>query len=142
MAASAAHLAMTQTPSIEAFQRSNHGPVLMRTAPHTPQVRAAWRFLHDDERGCQACPTHVASKPLGTPHEVLLMPQVVSNPVNAEHGTVPFNDPSQPLEYESDLFKGRALVLLRHLPSTPQAPFTGKRRQCYVVVQVGCTKLS
>lgn len=61
--------------------------------------------------------------------------QALRNALSARHRTVPINDPSHPVEYETDLFEGRALVLLRHLPSSPSAPFEGKRRTCFVAVQ-------
>jgi hypothetical protein len=56
--------------------------------------------------------------------------------MSSQHRTLPFNDPDCPFEYETELFKGRALVLLKNLPSSPEAAFEGKRRTCYVVVQV------
>jgi hypothetical protein len=59
---------------------------------------------------------------------------VVHDPLDPEHCTLPIND--RAFHYETDLFSGRALVMLRHLPNSPDGAFAGKRRTCFVAVQV------
>ena len=61
--------------------------------------------------------------------------KVLRYPAAAVHRTVDFNDLSSPLEFETDLFVGRALVLVRGLPSTPAGPFDGRKRRSWMIVQ-------
>ncbi|GBF95899.1 hypothetical protein Rsub_08490 [Raphidocelis subcapitata] len=92
----------------------------------------------------------VAASPLAAPPDpaafrldehghVLLRPAVhsqtvVRDPLDPQHCTLPIND--RAFHYETDLFSGRALVMLRHLPNSPEASaFAGKRRTCFVAVQ-------
>ena len=62
--------------------------------------------------------------------------QVITPLVSAEHRIVPFNDVSTAVEFETPLFSGTALLLLRNMPNTPKGVFEGKRRQMVWTVQV------
>ncbi len=50
--------------------------------------------------------------------------------------SLPFNDLATPVEFETELFKGRALVLFRGMPNTPPGVFEGKRRLMWMTIQV------
>jgi hypothetical protein len=56
---------------------------------------------------------------------------------SAHHNTVVFNDIKQPMAFDTPLFSGTALLLLRNMPTTPKGVFEGKRRQMVLTVQVG-----
>jgi hypothetical protein len=131
--------------AVPAGRGSAARPAAPRRAPlHARRTRPAparrpRRQAPAPSRAAPACALAPPAPAAPTPADPVPPPpkcQVLHNPLSSTHRTVPFNDPSCPLEYETDLFKGRVLVLLRHLPSTPAAPFEGKRRTCYVAVQV------
>eukprot|EP00877_Chromochloris_zofingiensis_P003244 jgi/Chrzof1/12920/Cz07g12110.t1 len=60
--------------------------------------------------------------------------QVVSQPLS-QYNTIPINDISQPVAFETELFKGKIKILLRGVPSTPMHLFEGKRRNAWVIIQ-------
>jgi hypothetical protein len=53
-----------------------------------------------------------------------------------ELGRLPVNSLTA-FEVETDVFVGRVTVMLRDLPSTPAKLFAGKKRQTWLVMQVG-----
>lgn len=62
--------------------------------------------------------------------------QVFTTWLSEQHGIVPFNDLNTPIVFETPLFRGTALLLLRNLPNTPHGVFEGKRRQMVLTLQV------
>jgi len=128
--------AIVGPPTPEAFIPDLHGPILVRAAPHVLKVGGMVQLWSRAARcwqrsGCMRWPHGPPPPPPPPPRK-----QILRNTLNPAHRTLPFNDPSAPIEYETELFKGRALVLLKNLPSTPGHAFEGKRRTCYVCVQV------
>eukprot|EP00891_Asterochloris_glomerata_P006939 jgi/Astpho2/6939/Aster-x1409 len=49
-------------------------------------------------------------------------------------GRIPLNS-EQPIEFETDLFKGQACIWIQGLPSTPPGLFKGKQRKSMITVQ-------
>jgi hypothetical protein len=52
---------------------------------------------------------------------------------------VPFNDTTQAIDFETPLFKGKVLVMMRGMADTP-AVFDGKKRLMWMAIQVGFGK--
>ncbi|KAF6260676.1 hypothetical protein COO60DRAFT_877281 [Scenedesmus sp. NREL 46B-D3] len=55
--------------------------------------------------------------------------------LSQQHRTMPFNDTTQAVDFETPLFKGKVLVMMRGLANTPARLFDGKRRLMWMVVQ-------
>jgi hypothetical protein len=54
---------------------------------------------------------------------------------------VPFNDPAQALDFETPLFKGKVVVMMRGMANTPAGMFDGKRRLMWMAIQVRAADL-
>jgi hypothetical protein len=65
----------------------------------------------------------------------LLLLQAATPLLSQQHRTVPFNDTTQAIDFETPLFKGKVLVMMRGMANTP-AVFDGKKRLMWMAIQV------
>uniref|UniRef100_A0A383VBM9 Domain of unknown function at the cortex 1 domain-containing protein n=1 Tax=Tetradesmus obliquus TaxID=3088 RepID=A0A383VBM9_TETOB len=61
--------------------------------------------------------------------------QAVTPLLSPQHRTVPFNNPTQALDFETPLFKGKVVVMMKGMASTPAGVFDGKRRLMWMAIQ-------
>ncbi|KAF6235946.1 hypothetical protein COO60DRAFT_1709469 [Scenedesmus sp. NREL 46B-D3] len=79
-----------------------------------------------------------ATNDLASLHAAALQAGQISGPGKYESYLaphMPFNDTTQAVDFETPLFKGKVLVMMRGLANTPARLFDGKRRLMWMVVQ-------
>lgn len=83
------------------------------------------------------------TNPNASPHNmhypsasIVLLLQAVTPLLSPQHRTVPFNNPTQALDFETPLFKGKVVVMMKGMASTPAGVFDGKRRLMWMAIQV------
>jgi hypothetical protein len=65
-----------------------------------------------------------------------LLLQATAPLLSQHHRTVPFNTPSQAVDFETPLFKGKMIAMFANVANTPAGVFDGKRRLMWMAVQV------